>query len=95
VESPKDTDGRITSYQYAIVRISRSPDGAGASLSLFPLRFATATEALAARRKGDWCVFEDYARLRAAAFDALAWYDEARMGVAATTVKLTRKRTRR
>lgn len=95
MESPIDTDEGITGYQYDIVRISRSPDGAEASLSLFAVRCSTASEALAVRRDGDWCVFDDYARLRAAAFDALAWYDEARMSVEATTIKLKRKRSRK
>ena len=95
VESPIANDEGITGYQYDLVRIERSPDGAEATLSLFPVRCPGATEAFAARREGDWCVFDDYTRLRAAAFDALAWYDEARMSVEVTKIELTRKRSRK
>jgi hypothetical protein len=95
VESPLASDEGITGYQYDLVRIERSPDGAEATLSLFPVRCPGATEAFAARREGDWCVFDDYTRLRAAAFDALAWYDEARMSVEVTKIELTRKRSRK
>ena len=97
MESPIDSEEGVTGYQYDIVRISRSSDGANASLTLFTGRCSTAAEALAAQRDGDWCVFDDYARLRAAAFDALAWYDEARMSVESSTIelKLKRKRSRK
>ncbi|MBA4050448.1 MAG: hypothetical protein C0472_00910 [Erythrobacter sp.] len=94
-ESPVETEEGITGYHYDIVRISRSPDGAEASLTLFTVRCSAATEAFAARRDGDWCVFDDYTRLRAAAFDALAWYDEARMSVETATLELKRKRKRK
>ena len=95
MESPIGSDGEITGYHYDLVRIERSPDGAEATLSLFPVRCPSATEAFAARRDGDWCVFDDYTRLRAAAFDALAWYDEARMSVEVRKIELTRKRSRK
>lgn len=95
MESPIGSEEGINGYQYDIVRISRSPDGAEASLTLFTVRCSVATEAFAARRDGDWCVFDDYTRLRAAAFDALAWYDEARMSVETATVELKRKRKRK
>lgn len=95
MESPIDSEEGVTGYQYDIVRISRSSDGANASLTLFTVRCSTAAEALAAQRDGDWCVFDDYTRLRAAAFDALAWYDEARMSVETVTLELKRKRSRR
>ncbi|MFO6448069.1 hypothetical protein ACLBKU_13115 [Erythrobacter sp. NE805] len=95
MESPIASDKGITGYQYSLVRISRSPDGTEATLSLFPVRCPGATQAFALRREGDWCVFDDYHRLRAAAFDALAWYDEARMSVEVSKIDLTRKRTRR
>ena len=95
MESPIDSEEGINGYQYDIVRIFRSPNGAEASVTLFTARCSVATEAFAARRDGDWCVFDDYTRLRAAAFDALAWYDEARMSVETATVELKRKRKRK
>lgn len=95
MESPISNDEGITGYQYDLVRIERSPDGADATLSLFPVRCPGATEAFAAQRIGDWCVFDDYNRLRAAAFDALAWYDEARMSVEVSKITLVRKRERK
>lgn len=95
MELPINSEEGVTGYYYQIVRISRSPDGAEASLSFFALRCSKSTEAFAAQREGDLCGFDDYTRLRAAAFDALAWYDDARMPVEATTIKLKRKRSRK
>jgi hypothetical protein len=95
MESPINTEEGTSGYQYDIVRISRSPDGVEASVTLFAVRCSKAAEALAARRDNELCVFEDYTRLRAAAFDALAWYDEARMAVETSTIDLKRKRSRK
>lgn len=95
IESPIESEAGVTGYYYNIVRISRSSDGAEGSLTLFALRCSKATEALAARHEYELCVFDDYARLRAAAFDALAWYDEARMSVETSTIEVKRKRSRK
>lgn len=95
MESAISSDEDITGYRYDLVRIHRSPDGAQATLSLFPIRCRGATGAFAARREGDWCVFDDYIRLRAAAFDALAWYDDARMTVEVSKIELARKSSRK
>lgn len=94
-ESPINTEDGVTGYYYQIVRISRSPDGADASLALFALRCSKSTAAFAAQREGDLCGFDDYTRLRAAAFDALAWYDDARMPVESRKIHLKRKRERK
>ena len=49
-----------------------------------------AIEAFAARKEDQICIFDDYARLRAAALDALAWYDDARMALDTSTFRLQR-----
>jgi hypothetical protein len=79
------TDGEgNTAYFYQIVTIAGSADRTSGAFKQFKVLCSSAARALAARKEKDLCIFDDYARLRAAAFDALAWYDEARMEVATT-----------
>ena len=68
-----------TAYFYAIARIGFAPDGSADEIKMFSLLCSKATEAFAARKEQQVCIFDDYARLRAAAFDVLAWYDDPRM----------------
>ena len=58
---------------------------AGVPFKSFNVGNAGSSEAFVARKDGEVCIFDDYARLRAAAFDALAWYDDARMAIDTTT----------
>lgn len=85
VEIPFSGDDGETAYTYAIGRIGFAPDGSAYKLEMFTLLCSEASEAFAARKEQQVCIFDDYARLRAAAFDALAWYDEARMSFETTT----------
>lgn len=83
VEVPLEGDEGKIVYFYAIVRIdSRQP---ARSFKQYTVLCSKAAEARAARKDDQLCIFDDYARLRAAAFDALAWYDDARMAVDTTT----------
>lgn len=79
VEFPIEADEGKTVYTYAIVRIDG--DQPAGSFELFIVLCSKATEALAARKEGKVCIFDNYDSLRAAAMDALAWQDEARMAV--------------
>ncbi|MDP5103189.1 MAG: hypothetical protein NWP98_04630 [Erythrobacter sp.] len=86
VEVPLEGDEGKVVYFYAIVRIdSRQP---AKSFKQYTVLCSKAAEALAARKDDQLCIFDDYARLRAAALDALAWYDDARMTVDTTTFSL-------
>jgi hypothetical protein len=71
-------------YTYAIARVDFAEDGSASRLEVFGLMCSKATEAYAARKEQQACIFDDYARLRAAAFDALAWQEEARMPLDST-----------
>ncbi|MBA4043688.1 MAG: hypothetical protein C0471_04615 [Erythrobacter sp.] len=85
MEIPFTGDDGETAYTYAIGRIGFAPDGSAYKLELFTLLCSEASEVFAARKEPQVCIFDDYARLRAAAFDALAWYDDARMSLETTT----------
>lgn len=86
VEVPLEGDEGKVVYFYAIVQIdSRQP---AKSFKQYTVLCSKAAKALAARKDDQLCIFDDYARLRAAALDALAWYDDARMTVDTTTFSL-------
>lgn len=72
-------------YTYAIARIDFADDGSASQFEVFGVLCSKASEAFAARKEEKACIFDDYARLRAAALDALAWQDDARMPVDSTT----------
>lgn len=79
VEVPIEGEEGKTVFAYAIVRIDG--DQPAASFKQFTVLCSKAAQALAARKEGEVCIFDNYASLRAAAMDALAWQDEARMTV--------------
>ena len=81
MEAPFETEDGKTAYIYHIVMIGGSDDGQSGSFAHFRVLCSKAAQVLAARAEDGVCVFNDYARLRAAALDALAWYDERRMEV--------------
>lgn len=85
MEIPWTSDDGKIGYVYGIVRIAFSSDGTADTLTQFTVVCSKAAEKLAARKEFDQCIFDDYARLRAAAFDALSWHDVARMAVVETT----------
>jgi hypothetical protein len=85
MEVRRENDEGQPRYEYDIVTIGGSDDGASGSFTRFQVLCSDAAKALAHKVDGEVCIFNDYNRLRAAAFDALAWYDDARMAVAATT----------
>lgn len=78
-------DDDKTVYTYAIGRIGFSDDGTADEVEMFSLLCSKASEKFAARKEKQVCIFDDYANLRAAALDALAWYDDARMVIDTTT----------
>ncbi|MFM7405034.1 MAG: hypothetical protein ACKO1N_13305 [Erythrobacter sp.] len=83
IEVPVEGDEGKVVYYYTIVRVEGSePVG---SFRQYTVLCSKAAEAFAARKEDKLCIFDDYARLRAAALDALAWYDDARMEVDVTT----------
>lgn len=81
MEAPFESEDGKTGYIYHIVIIGGSDDGQSGSFEHFRVLCSKAAQALAAKAEDGVCVFNDYARLRAAALDALAWYDERRMEV--------------
>lgn len=86
VEIPVQDDEGQVGYFYGIVRIEGSqPAG---SFKQYTVLCSKAAEALASRKEDQICIFDDYARLREAALDALAWYDDARMALDTTTFQL-------
>lgn len=85
MEIPVPNDNGKSVYTYAIVRIGFGSDGSAETMKVLSPLCAKATEAFAARKEEQLCIFDDYARLRAAAFDALAWYEDARMSLDTTT----------
>lgn len=76
-------DGKAA-YTYAIARVDFGDDGSASRLEVFGLMCSKATEAYAAGKEHQACIFDDYARLRAAALDALAWQEDARMPIDST-----------
>ncbi|WP_086607302.1 hypothetical protein [Erythrobacter donghaensis] len=79
VEFPVEGDEGKTAYAYGIVRVSGGQPAE--TFQHYSVLCSKAAEALAARREDRFCIFDDYARLRAAALDALAWQDDARLAV--------------
>ncbi len=86
IELPWTTDDGKSTYLYGIVRIAFSAAGTADEVTQFSVICSKAAEKLAARKEAEQCIFDDYARLRAAAFDALAWYDDPRMAVVTETL---------
>jgi hypothetical protein len=86
VEVPLEGDEGKVVYFYAIVRIDSSQPAR--FFKQYTVLCSNAAEALATRKEDQLCIFDDYARLRAAAIDVLAWYDDARMTVDTTTFSL-------
>ncbi|HEY6965440.1 MAG TPA: hypothetical protein VI407_09495 [Erythrobacter sp.] len=80
----KGDEGK-TAYTYAIARIGFAQDGSADQIETFGLLCSKASERFAARKEQQICIFDDYARLRAAALDALAWQEDARMPLDTTT----------
>jgi hypothetical protein len=76
------------SYLYSIVTIAGAGAGAGdadpGTVATFDMLCAQATLAFAIREEDGFCIFDDYLKLRAAAFDALAWHDDARIELSET-----------
>jgi hypothetical protein len=85
-EMPIEGDEGRIAYLYTIVRVSGSAPAD--SITQFSVLCSKAAAAFAARKEDQVCVFDDYARLRAAALDALAWQDEARLAVDSSTFRL-------
>lgn len=79
-----DDDRGNIRYLYTIVTITEAFDEQSSSFRYFDMLCAGATRAFAIREEDGFCVFDDYRKLRAAAFDALAWQDDARMGLSET-----------
>jgi hypothetical protein len=86
MEVPIEGDEGKVAYYYAIVRIEGG-EPAG-SFKQYTVLCSKAAEAFAARKEDQICIFDDYARLRAAALDALAWHDDARMALDSPTFRL-------
>ena len=86
IEIPMEGDTGKTVYAYGIARVRGSAPAR--SFTLYTPLCSKAAEAQAARKEDQACVFDDYARLRAAALDALAWQDEARMEIGSHTFVL-------
>jgi hypothetical protein len=80
-------EGKVV-YFYEIVRVAGSSDGPAVALARYSVVCSKAAAALAARKEDKLCIFDDYTRLRAAALDALAWHDDARMAVETVTLEL-------
>jgi hypothetical protein len=74
-----------TGYLYAIARIGFAEGGAAEQIEVVSPLCSNASEKFAARKEYEACVFDDYGRLRAAALDALAWQEDARMVIETTT----------
>lgn len=72
------------SYFYTIMRVSGGANEPATSFTTFDMLCAEGTKAFASREEDGFCIFDDYRKLRAAAFDALAWQDDARMVIGET-----------
>lgn len=86
MEIPFEGDQGKVVYYYAVVRVEGGE--AAGSFRQYSVLCSKAAEVFAARKENQLCIFDDYARLRAAAFDALAWYDDARMALDTSTFVL-------
>ncbi len=84
MEVPWMDEGGKATYFYQIVMISGGEDGVSGSFKQFKVLCSSAARALAVRTESELCIFGNYARLREAAFDALSWYDDARMAIETT-----------
>lgn len=84
MEIPFTGEEGKTAYTYAIARIGFAGDGSADRIEVFSVLCSKASQAFAARKKQKACIFDDYDRLRAAALDALAWQDDARMPIDST-----------
>lgn len=71
-------------YFYTIVTVAGAAGAPSRSFASFDMLCGKATRAFASREQDGFCIFDDYHKLRAAAFDALAWHDDARMEVGKT-----------
>lgn len=85
MEIPFTGEEGKAAYTYAIARIGFADDGSADQIEVFSVLCSKASQAYAASKEQQACIFDDYARLRAAALDALAWQDDARMPVDSTT----------
>ena len=86
MEVPIESDEGKVAYYYAIVRIEGG-EPAG-SFKQYTVLCSKAAAAFAARKEDQICIFDDYTHLRAAALDALAWFDDARMALDTNTFSL-------
>ena len=84
MEIAVEGDQGKSAYIYAIARIAFAEDGTADRITMFTLLCSGASERFAARKEQKACIFDDYERLRAAALDALAWHDDARMEIETT-----------
>jgi len=84
IEVPVSSDSGRVAYFYQIVRTGGGEGWQSGSFANFRVLCSKSTQAFAAKVEEGVCIFDDYAQLRAAAFDALAWYDDARMEVEIT-----------
>lgn len=75
-------------YFYTVVTLTGPADAPSGSFSSFDMLCADATRAFAVREEEGFCIFDDYRKLRAAALDALAWHDDARMEISETQYNL-------
>jgi hypothetical protein len=75
-------------YLYTLITVAGAAEAPSGSFVTFDMLCAEATRAFASGQQGDFCIFDDYAKLRAAAFDALEWHDAARMEISRTKYHL-------
>ena len=73
---------------YDIIRIDGGDGGATGAFTRFEVLCSDAAKAYAGRVEDKFCVFDNYTRLRAAALDAVAWSDTARMRLSETEFSL-------
>lgn len=73
----RDDQGKIT-YAYEIVRSTYTDQDRNPTFTQFKVACSRAAQAIATGDE-DGCVFADYAEVRTAALDALAWAEDARM----------------
>ncbi|MEM6857423.1 MAG: hypothetical protein AAF559_06095 [Pseudomonadota bacterium] len=85
VEVPWAKDDGSLVFFYSLVRVVDGAHSSGAgAFDTYTLKCSDVAATLSQQRDGELCIFDDYARLRRAALDALNWYDEARMEVKTT-----------
>ncbi|MCL9999473.1 MAG: hypothetical protein NBV68_08830 [Erythrobacter sp.] len=80
MEIPRTDDDGNVSYAYEIVRSSYTDQDRNPTFSQFEVICSGATAQIATGGENG-CAFTDHAALRAAALDAMAWADEARMRI--------------